>query len=59
MEAKIIEQANRIKELEANQESYVIQAWAGTDEDGKVECLGMNQSNRFDTPLYTKQAGDL
>lgn len=27
-------------------------AWAGTDEDGNVVCLGMNQSRRFDTPLY-------
>lgn len=31
-------------------------AWAGVDEDGKVECLGMNQSRRFDTPLYMMAA---
>lgn len=29
-------------------------AWAATDEDGNVEALGMNQSRRFDTPLYTR-----
>lgn len=28
-------------------------AWAATSEDGDVEALGMNQSRRFDTPLYT------
>ena len=27
-------------------------AWAATSEDGVVEALGMNQSRRFDTPLY-------
>ena len=27
-------------------------AWAATSEDGEVEALGMNQSRRFDTPLY-------
>lgn len=27
-------------------------AWAATSEDGDVEALGMNQSRRFDTPLY-------
>jgi hypothetical protein len=27
-------------------------AWAATDEDGKVEALGFNQSRRFDTPLH-------
>ena len=28
-------------------------AWAATSEDGDVEALGMNQSRRFDPPLYT------
>lgn len=28
-------------------------AWAATSEEGNVEALGMNQSRRFDTPLYT------
>ena len=28
-------------------------AWAATSEDGNVEALGMNQSRRFDTPLFT------
>lgn len=29
-------------------------AWAATDENGKVEALGFNQSRtRFDTPLIT------
>ena len=28
-------------------------AWAATSEDGDVKALGMNQSCRFDTPLYT------
>ena len=27
-------------------------AWAATSEDGQVEALGFNQSNRFDTKLY-------
>ena len=27
-------------------------AWAATSEEGNVEALGMNQSRRFDTPLY-------
>jgi len=27
-------------------------AWAATSEEGLVEALGFNQSNRFDTPLY-------
>lgn len=27
-------------------------AWAATSEHGVVEALGMNQSRRFDTPLY-------
>jgi hypothetical protein len=30
-------------------------AWAATSEDGVVEALGMNQSRRFDTPLYTAE----
>ena len=28
-------------------------AWAATNEDGDVGALGMNESHRFDTPLYT------
>lgn len=28
-------------------------AWAATNDDGDVEALGMNESRRFDTPLYT------
>lgn len=31
-------------------------AWAGTDEDGNVVCIGMNPSRRFDTPLYLQPA---
>ena len=27
-------------------------AWAATSTDGVVEALGMNQSRRFDTPLF-------
>ena len=27
-------------------------AWAATSADGVVEALGMNQSRRFDTPLF-------
>ena len=27
-------------------------AWAATSEEGLVEALGFNHSNRFDTPLY-------
>lgn len=34
-------------------------AWAATSEAGVVEALGMNQSRRFDTPLYTRPSPSL
>ena len=37
----------------ASQPVAVPAAWAATSEEGNVEALGMNQSRRFDTPLYT------
>lgn len=36
----------------ASQPVAVPAAWAATSEEGNVEALGMNQSRRFDTPLY-------
>jgi len=43
----------QIKSLTKQLANFKIQAWAATDEDGTVEQLGMNESRRFDTPLYT------
>ena len=55
-EQAIQEAIIEIRELRAKIEAMERQkpvAWCATDETGTViEALGMNQSRRFDTPLY-------
>lgn len=51
LSAALAEKSAQLEEERARNAALKPVAWAGLGEDGNVECLGMNQSRRFDTPL--------